>query len=110
ITHVGFLQKERTPADLIFGKENFEFWKTVEQAGQDPLNRGHRTIASNRPETTDLIHQILAELFHHLVRLLWVLEKTTSALAATVEIDVNADLHIHAEGTGPESVACFRRL
>src|SRR4030095_4417096 len=64
IAHVRRLQEKGNPADLIFGEEDPQVGKAVQQTRQDPLNRGYRTVSPDRSKTSHLVHQIVTEFFH----------------------------------------------
>src|SRR5512132_2428321 len=59
IAHVGRLQKKGDPPDLIFGKEDAQCGKAIKQSRQNPLNRGHRAVATDGPEAPHLVYQVL---------------------------------------------------
>ena len=51
------------PADLIFREENTQRRETIEQAGQDPLHGGDRSVTAHRTKAADLIDQIVGKFF-----------------------------------------------
>jgi hypothetical protein len=104
------LQKKGNPPNLIFGKENAQGGKAIKQSRQNPLNRSHRAVSSDGPETPHLVHQIVIKFFHQLVRFLRILEKRAGALTCAIEINVNAHRHIQIQRCRPELIVFLRRI
>src|SRR5262244_4286484 len=74
ITDVGPLQEKGNPPNLVFGEEDSQVGKAVEQAGQNPLNRGHRAVSPNGSKAAHLVHEIVSEFFHQLFGFVRILE------------------------------------
>jgi len=108
LAHVGGLKKKRNPADLVFGEEDAQGWKPIEESGQDPLYRSHRAVAAHRTETAHLIDQIVGDFAHDLFGFPGVLEERAFAFAGAVEIDVDADRHVQFQCARPKNIVFNR--
>ena len=111
VADVGALQEERYPPDLVLGEQYLEGWEAVEEAGQCPLDGGHRSAALDGTEPRHLLREApprRLQLLQQFRRGLGVVEER--ALAGAFDVNVDGHRHVEVERRLPEPVVFNGRV